>query len=352
MLSAHTQSVEQPVKSSPLKLRTRPWMAMFILVAGLIVLAIGMAVSISFGAANIELKVVWEALFHFNPDITAHQIIWELRLPRIIGGVLVGACFAVSGALIQGMTRNPLADSGLLGLNAGAGFALAICFAIFPGLSFLTLIMYSFLGAALGAGLVYGIGSMTKGGLSPMRLVLAGAAVSALLVALSQGVALYYHVGQDIAFWYAGGVAGTKWIQLKIMSPWIVAALVGAIILSRSITLLSLGDEIAAGLGQRIGLVKIAGIVIVLILAGVAVSAVGAVGFVGLIIPHLTRRLVGVDYRWIIPCSAVLGGLLMLIADLAARMLNPPSEIPIGALIALVGVPFFLYIARKERRDL
>ncbi|MNP39814.1 Iron-uptake system permease protein FeuB [compost metagenome] len=136
------------------------------------------------------------------------------------------------------------------------------------------------------------------------------------------------------------------------MFPWIAAALIGAIILSRSITLLSLGDEIATGLGQRTGWVKIMGMIIVLILAGAAVSAVGAVGFIGLIIPHLTRKLVGVDYRWIIPCSAVLGSLLMVLADLAARMINPPTETPIGALIALIGVPFFLYLARKERRDL
>jgi iron complex transport system permease protein len=352
MLSVQAQWIEQPAKSVPLKLKTRPWMATLILVGGLITLAFGMAISISFGAASIELHVVWEALFRFNPDITAHQIIWELRLPRIIGGVLVGACFAVSGAMMQGMTRNPLADSGLLGLNAGSGFALALCFALFPGLPFLYLIMYSFMGAALGAGLVYGISSMARGGLSPIRLVLAGAAVSALLTALSQGVALYFHVAQDLAFWYAGGVAGTKWIQLEIMFPWIAVALIGSMIISRSITLLSLGDEIAVGLGQRTGWVKIAGMIIVLILAGAAVSAVGAVGFVGLIIPHLTRKLVGVDYRWIIPCSAVLGSLLMVIADLAARMLNPPSETPIGALIALIGVPFFLYLARKEMRDL
>jgi iron complex transport system permease protein len=182
--------------------------------------------------------------------------------------------------------------------------------------------------------------------------VLAGAALSALLSALSEGIALYFRIGQDLAFWYAGGVAGTKWFQLKIMFPWIAAAIIGAIILSRSITMLSLGEDVAKGLGQRTGLVKLAGTVLVLILAGAAVSVVGAVGFVGLIIPHLTRYMVGVDYRWIIPCSAVLGSLLVVFADLAARMVNPPFETPVGALIALIGVPFFLYLARKERREL
>ncbi|MBP1993928.1 FecCD family ABC transporter permease [Paenibacillus eucommiae] len=351
-MSRFVKTIEEVPSASTPKLRTRPVAASLILIGGLIALVFGIALSVSFGAADIKLSIVWEAIFSFNPDVTAHQIIQELRLPRVLGGAMVGACFAVAGAIMQGMTRNPLADSGLLGLNSGAGFALALCFAFFPGLPFMYLIMYSFLGAGIGAGLVYGIGSLARSGLTPVRLVLAGAAVSALLSALSEGVALYFRIGQDLAFWYAGGVAGTKWFQLKIMFPWIAVAIAGAIMLSRSITLLSLGDEIAAGLGQRTRLVKLAGAVIVLVLAGAAVSVVGAVGFVGLIIPHLTRYLVGVDYRWIIPCSAILGSLLMVFADLAARMVNPPYETPVGALIALIGVPFFLYLARKERREL
>ena len=214
------------------------------------------------------------------------------------------------------------------------------------------IIMYSFLGAGLGVLLVYGFGAASKSGLTPLRLVLAGAAVSAMLSALSEGIALYFRIGQDLAFWTAGGVAGTKWSQLEVMFPWVLAALIAGLLISRSITLLSLGEDIAVGLGQRTGLIKLIGLIVVLILAGTAVSVVGAVGFVGLIIPHLTRKLVGVDYRWIIPCSAVMGSLLLVFADLAARMINPPYETPIGALVALIGVPFFLYLARKERRTL
>jgi len=327
--------------------RARPVVATLILLGGTIALLLAIGLSISFGAADISLKTVWSAVFHFNPDLTAHQIIRDIRMPRVLGAAMVGACFAVSGAIMQGMTRNPLADSGLLGLNAGATFMLAVCFAFFPGLSYIYLILFSFIGAGLGAGLVYGTGSLAKGGLTPMRLVLAGAAVSALLAALSEGVALYFQIGQDLAFWYAGGVSGTRWLNLQIMSPWIILAMIGAILLSRSITLLSLGDEVALGLGQSTKAIKFCGIIIVLILAGSAVSVVGAVGFVGLIVPHVTRFLVGHDYRWIIPCSIILGSLLVVLADLCARMVNPPFETPIGALIALLGVPFFLYIARK-----
>ncbi len=332
--------------------RSRPIRAIIVLFGGMLALLLAIGLSISFGAADIQLATVWTAVFSFNPDVTAHQIIREIRLPRVLGAAMVGACFAVAGALMQGMTRNPLADSGLLGINAGAAFMLAICFALWPSLPYLYVILFSFLGAGLGAGIVYGVGSMSRGGLTPMRLVLAGAAVSALLGALSEGVALYFRIGQDLAFWYAGGVSGTKWIHLQVMSPWLLAAMIGAVILSRSITLLSLGEEVSIGLGQRTKTIKVVGMVIVLILAGAAVSVVGAVGFVGLVVPHLTRFLVGHDYRWIIPCSIVLGSLLVVLADLGARMINPPYETPIGALIALIGVPFFLYLARKGGKEI
>jgi iron complex transport system permease protein len=352
MMSNSTNSIQSHQATASAKHRSRPLAAIIVIVGGIVALIFGIGLSVSFGAADIKLEVVWAAIFNFNPELTQHQIIQELRLPRVLGGAMVGACFAVAGAIMQGMTRNPLADSGLLGLNAGAGFMLALCFAFFPGLPYMYLILYSFLGAGIGAGLVFGIGSLARGGLTPVRLVLAGAAVSALLAALSEGVALYFRIGQDLAFWYAGGTAGTKWYQLKLMFPWIAGSIIGALMLSRSITMLSLGEDVAKGLGQRTRLVKLAGTIIILILAGIAVSVVGAVGFVGLIVPHLARYIVGVDYRWIIPSSVVLGSLLVVLADLGARMVNPPYETPVGALIALIGVPFFLYLARKERREL
>ncbi|MFC5648076.1 FecCD family ABC transporter permease [Paenibacillus solisilvae] len=332
--------------------RARPLAASFILAGGVAALIFSLALSISVGAADISLSTVWGSVLHFNADNQSHQIIRELRMPRALASAIVGACFAVAGAIMQGMTRNPLADSGLLGINAGSGLVLALCFAFFPGLPYLYLILYSFLGAGVGAGLVFGISSLARNGLTPVRLALAGTSVGMLLVALSEGIALYAHVGQDLAFWFAGGVAGTKWIQLQFMLPFISAALLAAIMLSRSITVLSLGDEIASGLGQRTGLVKLAGMIIVLMLAGTSVSAVGPIGFIGLIIPHIVRFLVGVDYRWIIPCSAVVGGLFVVLADIAARLVNAPSETPIGLLITIIGVPFFLYLARKERREL
>ncbi|WP_454193331.1 FecCD family ABC transporter permease [Paenibacillus sp. Marseille-Q7038] len=334
------------------KIHVRPVRAFVTLVIGLIAVVLFMGVSIAVGAADIQLSTVYEALVRFNPDITQHTIIHELRIPRSIADVLIGAAFAVAGAVMQGMTRNPLADSGLLGINSGAIFMIAVALAFFPELSYNGMMIFAFIGAFIATVLVYGTSSLGKVRVTPIRLVLAGAAVSALLTALSQGIAIHFRLSQDLSFWVAGGVAGIKMPQVLSILPWIALALIAAILISRSITLISLGDEVASGLGQKTGLIKIIGGIIVLVLAGAAVSVAGPIGFVGLVVPHLVRYIVGVDYRYIIPCSAVVGSLLMLLADIGARMINPPYETPISALFALVGVPFFLYISRKSGRGL
>jgi iron complex transport system permease protein len=332
------------------KTRERPLGVWFFIILSAGILILAMVFSLTRGAAEIPLPALWDALFHFDPRQTQHLIVRNLRLPRIIASALVGASLAAAGGVMQGITRNPMADSGLMGLNAGAGFALSLCFAFFPGLAYRQIILVSFLGAAMGAVLVNGIASLRRGGATPMRLVLAGAAVSALLAALSQGIALYFNVAQNIMFWTAGGVAGSDWNQVRIMLPWIGGALLGAFALSRSVSLLSLGEEVAKGLGVKTIRVNVLCSLFVLVLAGASVSVVGAVSFVGLVIPHIVRFLLGVDYRRIIPASAVLGALLMVLADLGARTLNPPFETPVGAITALIGVPFFLYLARMQRR--
>jgi iron complex transport system permease protein len=324
------------------------WGFFILLSAGVLVAVF--VFSVTKGAADIPLKTVWNAVFHFDSGNTRHLIVRNLRLPRVIASALAGAALAVAGAVMQGVTRNPLADSGLMGLNAGAGFALSLCFAFFPELPYMRIILFSFLGSGFGAALVNGIAFLRRGGATPVRLVLAGAAVSALLAALSQGIALYFNVAQSIMFCTAGGVANSNWEQVGIMLPWILGALLAAIILSPSISLLSLGEDAAKGLGVNTAAVNALCQVTVLILAGVSVSIIGAVSFVGLVIPHIARFLIGVDYRRIVPASAVLGALLLVLADFGARMLNPPFETPVGAVIALIGVPFFLYLARRQRR--
>lgn len=314
-----------------------------------LLLILVMIFSIMNGVADISISGTLDSIFNFNPKNRDHLVIMNLRFPRVIASMFIGTALAVSGALMQGVTRNPLADSGLMGLNGGSGFAIAICFAFFPGMSSLQIIIFSFLGAALGALIVYGIGAMVPGEITPIRLVLSGAAVSTLFTALSQGIAIYFKMTQNIMFWTLGNVAGVNWTQIKIICPIILAALIGAIIISRSVSLISLGEEVAKGLGVNTFIIKFAATVMVLLLAGTSVAVAGAIGFVGMIVPHLSRYIVGQNYRSIIPVSAVIGSLLMVVSDLLSRMIKPPFEIPIGAIISLIGVPIFLYLAKKQK---
>ncbi|WP_353095133.1 iron ABC transporter permease [Tissierella praeacuta] len=328
------------------------WNGYLVIIIGLVLLALMMVFSLTKGGTEIPLKIVWNALFHFDIENIQHLVVIDLRLPRIIASSLVGAAFAVAGAVMQGITRNPMADSGLMGLNSGAVFALSICFSFFPSMNYGQIVLFSFLGASIGAGLVQGIAFIGGGRDTHIRLILAGVAVSSLFSSLGQGIALYFNVSQNIMFWTVGGVASSNWEQIKIMTPWIIGALTGAIVLSRWISILSLGEDVAKGLGLNVAVIYGLCTIVILILAGISVSVVGAVGFVGIIIPHASRFLVGMDYRLVIPSSAVLGSLLMVVADIGARMINPPFETPIGVLTALVGVPFFLYLSRKQRRTL
>lgn len=325
-------------------------LSLFILITlGLIV---SMFLAITFGAKEMNVHTVWSAVFHYNPTLTSQQIIYELRLPRVLGAAIVGAAFAVAGALMQGVTRNPLADAGILGINGGSMFVVALCFAFFPSMPYSMLMVFSFIGAVLSTLFIFIIGSATPGGLTPIKLTISGAVIAALLHSLSSGVAIYYDLSQDLAFWYAGGVAGIKWAHLRILAPIILFTIMWAIFLGRSVSLISMGGGIATSLGVKTMRVRVICITVAVILAGVSVSAVGSIGFVGLVVPHLSRKLVGGDYRLIIPMSALLGAILLVLADLGARTVDPPRELAIGIMVAFIGVPFFLYIARKVGRDL
>ncbi|WP_083180453.1 FecCD family ABC transporter permease [Paenibacillus yonginensis] len=339
--------MSRPFSRSSKNLRRALWLPAA--AAGLL-LAILLAVS--YGAKSIPLPEVWAAIFRFDADDEAHQIIRNLRLPRALGAAVTGMAFGAAGALMQGVTRNPLADTGILGVNAGAAFVVALAFAFLPGLSYFNLILLSFTGAALATLFIVMLGSATPGGLSSLKLTIAGAVAAALLHSFSTGVAIYYGLSQDLAFWYAGGVAGVRWSHLKLLAPIVIVTLAWSVSMGRSITFLSLGDESAVNLGVRAGRIRVLAMTAAVLLAGSSVSVAGAVGFVGLVAPHVARRLVSVDYRLIIPMSALLGGTLLELADIASRMVSPPREFAIGAMVALVGVPFFLYLARKEGRSL
>ncbi|TDL32904.1 iron ABC transporter permease [Jeotgalibacillus sp. S-D1] len=314
--------------------------------AGALVLLIMFAVAVTLGAADTTLSDVYRAMFTGDRSSISLVLI-EIRFPREVAAVVVGAALAVAGAIMQGMTRNPLADPGLLGLTAGANAALAAAFALIPGINYMGIVLASFIGAAVGAGMVFGIASMRRGGFSPIKVVLAGAAVSAFLFAIAEGIALTFKLSQNVAQWTAGGLIGTTWSQLDLLIPITAGGIVAAILFSKQLTILSLSEEVAIGLGSRTGQVKAVFFVLVIILAGSAVALAGNFAFVGLLVPHIVRAIVGTDYRFILPMCVLIGGAFMLFADTAGRLINAPYETPVAAIVALLGLPFFLYVVRK-----
>lgn len=317
------------------------------LIVALLVFLATFVIAMVFGAADTTLRDVWLALTT-SASGEKLSLIREIRLPREIAAIFVGAALSVAGAIMQGMTRNPLADPGLLGLSAGANAALAISLALLPGINYLGIMIACFIGAAGGALLVFGIGSLKKGGFSPLRMVLAGSAVSAFLFAVAEGVGLTFKISKDVSMWTAGGVIGTSWAQLQMIVPFMTAGLILALILSKQLTILSLSEEVAVGLGQKTGRIKAVLFVVMILLAGASVALVGNMAFLGLMIPHMVRPIVGTDYRYIIPMSAVAGASFMLLADLLGRIINAPYETPVAAIVAMLGLPFFLLIVRQR----
>lgn len=316
------------------------------LIAATIVFVGMFIIAIVFGAADITVQDVWLALTSNAADDNIN-IIREIRLPREIAAIFVGAALAVSGAIMQGITRNPLADPGLLGLTAGANAALAIMIAFIPSANYFSTMITCFIGAAIGAAMVFGISALKKGGFSPIRIVLAGSAISTFLYAIADGVGIYFKVSKDVSMWTAGGMIGTTWGQLKIIVPFIILGIIIAILLSKQLTILSLNEEVAIGLGQKITQIKFILFLIIIILAGASVALIGNMAFIGLMIPHIVRAIVGTDYRFIIPMSAIIGASFMLLADTLGRTINAPYETPIIAIVVLLGLPFFLFIIRK-----
>lgn len=303
--------------------------------------------SITLGAADITPSVVYDALFDFDHSEFDHLIIQTVRLPRVLAGALVGAGLAVAGAIMQGLTRNPLADSGILGINAGAAFAVVMTVYLLGNPPLTVYATAAMIGAAIAAVIVYGLGSMGHGGVTPLRLTLAGVILTAFVSALTTAILIGDQETLDqIRFWTAGSLAGRDMKLLMQAAPIVLIGIAGSIIISRQVTTISLGEDVAKGLGQNTLIVKCIAAVIVISLAGGSVALAGPIGFVGLVAPHITRFIVGVDYRWIIPYSAILGAVMVIVADAGARVVLRPQELPVGITMAFIGAPFFIYLAR------
>lgn len=326
------------------KLQQHQWLSFISL---LFLLIIAIMISIRYGAVQVPLETFWEALWHFDKQNQLHQVIYSIRLPRVLGAVLVGTSLAVSGGLAQGITQNPLADSGLMGVNAGAALGLAFVFAFFPSAGYWQILLVSFLGAGVSIAIIYFISKRSSRGATPIRLVLAGAGISALFISISQFIALQFNLSQDITFWSLGGVSAISWKQLQVAAPFFLLALLLAIGFSSSVTILRFGDDTAVSLGKNPQHIRLIVSLLILILSGLSVAIAGSVSFIGLIVPHMMRFFAGENYRKLIPFTAVGGALLVVLADFAARMINPPFETPFGAVVAVIGIPFFIYLFRK-----
>ncbi|BES84464.1 iron ABC transporter permease [Pectobacterium araliae] len=318
---------------------------------GVVLLLLSIAASLMLGQTTISLSAVFNALFHYDPQQIDHILVLTTRLSRTVIAIVVGASLAVAGALMQALTRNPLASPGIFGINAGAMFAIVLLSSLFTFSSQIALAWTAYLGAAVAGVMVYVLGTLGNARSSHLRIVLAGAAISALFISFTQALLVINQDGLDsMLFWLAGSVSGRSLSMLLPLLPYFVIALFLALLLARHLNILVAGDEIAKGLGQRTALVRALSGLCVIGLAGGAVAIAGNIGFVGLIVPHIVRRVLSADHRWLLPGCAIFGATLLLLADVASRLLIVPQEVPVGAMTALLGAPFFIYLARRGMR--
>lgn len=331
------------------RVRSQSLLATGILLGCLLLLGCFVA-SVALGVANIGPREVYQALVAPNGS-TEHLIVRTVRVPRSLTALLVGSAVAVAGAIMQGLTRNPLADPGILGINAGAAFAVVMAVFWLSSASLSVYAGFAMLGAAIAAITVYSLGSLARGGLTPLNLTVAGAALTALVSSLTTGILiLSQRTLEEIRFWLAGSVAGRDMALVVQVLPYLGVGMVLGLAIGKQLTTLSLGEDIAQGLGQNLLWVKGLAAISVVLLAGGSVAIAGPIGFVGLIVPHIVRFWAGADYRWILPYSAIVGAILLLLADISARLIIQPQELPVGIVMPLLGAPFFIQLTRSQVR--
>jgi iron complex transport system permease protein len=306
--------------------------------------------SLAVGARVIPLGEVVGALFDPNAAGTNATILRELRIPRTLLALLVGAAIGLSGAIMQGVTRNPLADPGLLGINSGAALFVVLGISLF-GLTTLTAYVWlGFGGAAVATVLVYAVASLGREGATPIKLALAGAAITAAFGSITTGALMIDATTLDaFRFWQVGSLAGRGTDILVSIAPFLAAGIVLALVTGRLLDAMALGDDIARGLGQRVMLSRGIAALAWIVLAGGATAAAGPIAFVGLTVPHAARAITGPSYRWILPYSAVMAPILLLGADILGRVLAPPGELQVGIVTAALGAPLFIFLVRRRR---
>ncbi|MDA7027479.1 iron ABC transporter permease [Bacillus sp. CLL-7-23] len=317
------------------------------LLAFILLLIFSICASIVYGYTNTSWTMSIKAFTDFNGS-NEHLVLKNVRLPRALIAAAVGAALGVSGALMQALTKNPLASPALFGVNAGAGFFVVGALFFFHISSLQTIAWISFFGAAFAALIVYFVGSLGREGMTPLKLTLAGAALAALFSSLTQGMLSVNEAALEQAlFWLAGSVQGRDLNLLISVSPYLLAAFTISFLVAEKINVLTMGEDVAKSLGQKTWMIKVLMALSVILLAGGAVAVAGPISFIGIVIPHVAKYIVGHDHRWILPYCAVLGAILLVIADIGARYLIMPEEVPVGVMTAIIGTPIFVFIARR-----
>lgn len=313
----------------------------------LLLLFLFIGISIVYGYTDTSWKTALDA-FISPTGSTEHIVIETIRLPRALIAGTVGASLAISGVLMQTMTKNPLASPGIFGINAGGAFMVVVAVTLFGVTNLQSFTWLAFTGAGLAAVGVYVISSAGTKGLTPMKLTLAGAAITAMFSSFTQGLLVLNEAAlEQVLFWLAGSVQGRSLDILNGVFPYILAGWILALIIAGKMNILAMGEDVAKGLGLKTTLIKFLALAVVVLLAGGSVAVAGPIGFIGIVIPHLARKIIGVDHRWLIPFSGLLGAVFLLAADIGARYIIMPQEVPVGVMTAIIGAPFFVYVARK-----
>ncbi|MDF2821313.1 MAG: transport system permease protein [Clostridiales bacterium] len=321
---------------------------LFFFISSMSMLTLGLFLAVSLGAVQIGVKEIWNSIFQYEETLDL-MLIRDVRIPRALCVLFAGGVLGATGAMIQGVTRNPIAEPSLLGVSQGATLVIAIFYALQISINTQSVMIAALIGALASGLIVISFTSKNPGNMSISRLLLAGTAMSTFFISLTTVIGLLTNRSQMIAFWVAGGFRNASWDDVRLIMVVGIPGLLVGMLLAKKINILSLGDDVAIGLGENPGRIRFVTLLVMIPMCAAAVAVGKNIGFVGLIIPQITRRLLGEDYRRNIPCSFLLGAVLLTFADIAARMLYAPYETPIGIFTALIGIPFFIGIARKER---
>ncbi|MFI6265009.1 FecCD family ABC transporter permease [Micromonospora sp. NPDC051006] len=321
------------------------------LVALCAVLAVVAFLSVTMGARSIGLSEVLRALGSLGADGSiADTVTLELRVPRTLLGILVGAALGVAGAILQGVTRNPLADAGIMGINSGAAAFVVFAITVLGVRGVGVYVWFAFAGAIAALALVYAIASLGREGATPVKLALAGAAVTAGLVSVTTGIMMTNVVAlNELRFWQVGSLAGRYAPILTGVAPFLLLGLAASLGFGRALNGLALGEDTARGLGQNVTRTRVAAFAVVAVLAGAATAACGPIVFIGLVVPHLARFVCGPDYRWILPYSMLLAPIVLLLADVLGRVAAAPDELQVGVVLGVLGAPAFVAVVRYAR---